>query len=105
MQRSIALLLLVLAGCDQADPYLRDGVWRPNGANAANLRSMVVVPSDLAVATRATQADGGLAAAAMDRLRHDRVRPLPESGVAQMVPVGSGSPAPPATAPQAGVGN
>ena len=29
------------------DPYRREGTWRPNGANEANLRAMVVSPSDL----------------------------------------------------------
>jgi hypothetical protein len=76
------LLLLLLAGCDKTDPYLREGTWRPSGANEANLRAMVLVPSDLARATPASAADGGLAAAALDRLRHDRVRPLPDSAVA-----------------------
>ena len=40
---------------------------------------------------RAGPADGDLAAAALNRLRHDQVRPLPDSGLAQIVPVGSGS--------------
>jgi hypothetical protein len=109
MMRATALLLLALAGCDKTDPYLRGGTWRPNGANEANLRAMVVVPSDLAAATPAGPADGGLAAAAVDRLRNDRVRPLPDSGVAQIVLVGSGAAASPAAAPTAaptaGTGN
>jgi len=108
MMRASALLLpllLALAGCDKTDPYLREGVWRPNGANDANLRAMVAVPADLAAATPASPADGGLAAAALDRLRHDRVLPLPDSGVAQVVPVSSGSAAPPAAAPSSGNAN
>jgi len=106
MMRPTALLLLplllALASCNQTDPYLREGVWRPNGANEANLRTMVAVPADLATAAPAGPADGGLAAAALNRLRRDRVRPLPDSGVAQVVPVSSGSPAPPAAAPASG---
>ncbi len=102
MFRSTALLLLLsLTGCDKIDPYLRDGAWRPNDANDSNLRAMVVVPSDLVMATPASPADGHLAAAAIDRLRHNLVRPLPDSGVAQLVPVSSASPAPP-PAPPAG---
>ena len=110
MMRPVALLLpllLSLAGCDpnQIDPYLRDGNWRPNGANAANLRAMVAVPADLVVARPAAPADGGLAAEVLDRLRHDRVKPLPDSGVAQVVPVSNGAPAQPAPAPTSGSGN
>jgi hypothetical protein len=105
MLRCTALLLLfILAGCDRTDPYLREGVWRPSGANDANLRAMVVVPSDLAAAA-ASPADGGLAAAALSRLRRAQVQRLPDSGVAQIVPVGSGSAASPATAPPSGTGN
>jgi type IV pilus biogenesis protein CpaD/CtpE len=108
MHRYIALLLLLLvfAGCDRLDPYKREGVWRPNGANEANLRAMVAVPADLATATPAGPADGGLAAAALDRLRHDRVRPLPDSTVAD-VTAGSGSTTQPTATPPpaAGSGN
>ena len=105
MLRFIALLLLtVLAGCNRTDPYQREGTWRPNGANEANLRAMVVVPSDLAVATRANPTDGELAAAALSRLHNDRVRPLPDSALAQVVPISSGSAASPAAAPTPGSG-
>jgi hypothetical protein len=87
------LLLLALAGCDRIDPYMRTGVWRPNGANEANLHAMVVVPSDLVLARPAAHGDGGMAAAAVSRLRHDQVRPLLDSGVAQLTTVGGGAPA------------
>lgn len=102
MNRVIALLLptlLLLSGCNQIDPYTRDGTWRPTGANEANLRAMVAVPADLVTATPASPADGTLAAAALNRLRHDLVRPLPDSGAAQFVTVSSGSQAAPAAAP------
>ena len=107
MMRPAALLILLLslAGCNQTDPYLREGNWRPNGANAANLRAMVAVPADLVAARPAEPADGGLAADALDRLRHDRVRTLPDSGVAQVVPVSNGAPAQPAAASTSGSGN
>jgi hypothetical protein len=104
LRSTVLLLLMVLAGCDQLDPYKREGVWRPNGANEVNLRAMVVVPSDLAVATHASPADGQLAEAALSRLHHDHVRPLPDSGLAQVVPVSGGTAAPPAAAPSPGSG-
>lgn len=98
-------LLLALAGCTQTDPYTREGVWRPNGANDANLRAMVAVPADLATAAPASPADGGLAAAALNRLRHDLVRPLPDSGVLQIVPVSNGSTPQPTAPPASTSGN
>ena len=39
--------LLLLAGCNQLDPYHRQGMWEPSGANAANLAAMVADPRDL----------------------------------------------------------
>jgi hypothetical protein len=98
-------LLLSLGGCNHTDPYLRDSNWRPNGTNAANLRAMVAVPANLITATQTGPADGNLAAAALNRLRHDQVRPLPDSGIAQIVPVAGASPGQPAAAPASGTGN
>jgi len=97
-------LLLALAGCDRTDPYLREGVWHPNGANDANLRAMIAVPSDLATATPAGPADGGLAAEALDRLRHDRVRSLSDTS-ASSAPASGAAPTPAAAAPASGASN
>jgi type IV pilus biogenesis protein CpaD/CtpE len=104
MTRIAALLLpllAALAGCNQIDPYTREGNWRPNGANDANLRAMVAVPADLATATPANPADGHMAAAALDRLRQGTVRALPDSGLAQIVPVSGGSSGQAGSAPPA----
>jgi type IV pilus biogenesis protein CpaD/CtpE len=107
MMRPTALLflLLVVSGCDRLDPYQRDGVWRPNGANADNLRAMVAVPADLVAARPGAPANGGLAADALTRLRQDRVRPLPDSAVAQVLPISIAAPAQPAAPAAAGTGN
>lgn len=85
-----AAVALTLAGCDATDPYLRDGVWRPNGANEANLRAMVASPSDLVRGVSAGAGNGQQAAAALDRARNDKVRPLSDSAIAKVVPVSSG---------------
>jgi len=39
---------VTLAGCGNRDPYKRDDVWYPTGANAANLAAQVANPADLA---------------------------------------------------------
>jgi len=104
MTRIAALLLpllVALAGCNLTDPYIRAGNWRPNGANDANLRAMVAVPADLAVATPASPADGNQAAAAVARLRTDTVRPLLDSGLAEIIPISGGSSGQPGSAPPA----
>lgn len=79
--------LLAVAGCDVTDPYLRDGVWRPNNANDVNLRAMVVAPSDLVRGVAASASNGQQAAAALDRIRKDKPRRLPDSGIAKVTPV------------------
>jgi type IV pilus biogenesis protein CpaD/CtpE len=45
----IALIaaVLVLAACQQMDPYTRTDEWQPNGANAGNISAMVADPYDL----------------------------------------------------------
>ena len=92
MLRRLLLCILVFgaAGCGVIDPYQREGTWRPNDSNEANLRAMVAVPSDLVRGVASTEGDGQQAAAALDRLRNDKVRKLPDSGLAQVTPVSSG---------------
>ena len=89
------LLLCIVAfgvvGCGVIDPYQRAGTWRPNNANEDNLRAMVAVPSDLVRGVSASEGTGQQAAAALDRLRNDKVRKLPDSGLAQVTPVSTGS--------------
>lgn len=81
------LLALAVAGCDSFDPYEREGSWRPAAANEANLRAMLVEPDELFVGTAERGSDGHLGGAAVERLRGDRVRPLPAS---RLVQIGAG---------------
>jgi type IV pilus biogenesis protein CpaD/CtpE len=39
--------IAVLTGCAGRDPYQRVDVWRPTGANTANIAAMVANPRDL----------------------------------------------------------
>lgn len=81
----LPLLLWPLAGCQENEPYARTDLWRPNAANAANLATMTVNPADLLTSRRGSPAaDGQLAASAVDRLYHDRTRPLPDIGIGPM---------------------
>ena len=94
-------LLLAGAGCAVTDPLLREGLWHPTGANEANLALMVASPSDLVQGVAAPGADGHAAARAVQRLRQDRVRPLPDSAISKLVPV-SAAPTAPAIAGEGG---
>jgi uncharacterized membrane protein YgcG len=38
---------LALAGCQDLDPYTREGMWQPTGANQGNIAAMVANPQDL----------------------------------------------------------
>ena len=93
--------LLAAAGCAQLDPLTKEGVWRPTGANDANLRAMVAVPGDLAYGRAARTADGNTAARAVNRLRTGRVYQLPEVTTSTFGGGGGGGGAPaPAVAPE-----
>jgi hypothetical protein len=93
MRRLCFLLLLTpgLFGCTQIDPYTRTGSWRPHQVNTANLAAMVANPNDLARGVEPAHADAQMATDAVDRLRHDRVRPLPRTGVSDLEPTSTGS--------------
>lgn len=84
------LLALAVAACDSVDPFEREGSWRPAAANEANLRAMLVEPDELFVGTSAHGADGQMGGSAVERLRADRVRPLPASRLVQIGAGGGG---------------
>ncbi len=88
-----AVSLLMLGGCAQIDPLTKEGIWRPTGANDANLRAMVAVPSDLAYGRAARTSDGRSAAQAVDRLRTGKVYPLQDVTISKLGGSGSAAPA------------
>ena len=73
-RRSVLLVLLGLAGC--GDPYRTPGTWQASGVNDANLAAMTRDKADLVVGHEDPGSDAGLDAAAVTRLRQDRLRPL-----------------------------
>lgn len=90
MRRAAVLLLFLLAGCEQIDPFTREGAWRPRGANEANLRVHVADPAMLDRGVDDRRTDGQVAGVAVQRYRADRVKPLLASGVANIQPTGTG---------------
>jgi hypothetical protein len=79
-----------LGGCAIMDPYERPGVWRPMGANDLNRELQVSRPTDLVQGRGTTDSDGQTAAAAVDRLAHDRVKALPDSDISGVGGSGGG---------------
>ncbi len=80
-----------LAGCAGTEPYQRDGVWTPTGANAANLAAMLDNPGDLAQGRRLAATPGRAATDPLDLLLHDKVRTLIDTSSATTSASGSGS--------------
>jgi hypothetical protein len=75
-----ALLLCLLAGCDQ-DVIDKPGTWslKPAGldANSANLRAMVANPADLSAGTGEEDSNGTLATTPVQQLLAGRRARLP----------------------------
>lgn len=88
----IALLAAFVAGCAEADPYRRHGMWQPEGANSANIAAMVQNPADLLRGRAERSAETHRAADAVERLWSDRERPFPGRGApSSVLPAVSGS--------------
>jgi hypothetical protein len=71
-----ACVMTFLTGCDALEPYDRAGAWHPTAVNEDNLALMAVNPADLVYGRGTKPADGITAAAPIDRLRRDHVKPL-----------------------------
>jgi hypothetical protein len=84
-------LLATAAACDAIDPYRREGVWRPAGVNEQNLAVMAARPEERVRGTGAEGAIGFIAAGAVERLRADKVKPLPDTGLARIVTIPGGN--------------
>jgi hypothetical protein len=79
-----AVALLALSACNQDDPLLRDGVYRPQHTNRADLTMMAANPSDLVHGSGVRTTDGQLAAAAIQRLHDNKVKKLPDAGISDI---------------------
>ena len=80
-------VLVLLSSCASQDPYTREGVWRPNGANETNLRAMIVDPDDLITGAADARADGQVVAAAVARYRSGKVRELSDASASKISPI------------------
>lgn len=82
--------LAMLAGCAMTDPYQRPGVWRPFGTNEMNFELQVARAADLVTGRGTDDADADMAAAAVDRMKRDKAKPLPNSGISGVGAAGGG---------------
>jgi hypothetical protein len=98
MSRTIRLMaaagaVIALGGCMERDPYRRQDVWHPTGANAANIAAMVADPKDLIAGRGVRTAPAQPAVMAIERVNADRPRRLigPTSGGTADTPTGGGA--------------
>ena len=81
MNHSIRLAIVVLGllgtvSCTWRDPYRRDDVWKPTGANAANLAATIAEPRDLTHGRGSSGADAKVGVLSMERVQSDRPKSL-----------------------------
>src|ERR1700751_2754456 len=69
--------LLLLSACGNRDPYLRDDVWKPTGANAGNLAVMVGNPNSLIAGRHTAVSDTHASTIAIQRIWDGQLLPLP----------------------------
>ena len=88
-----AAALALLSACTATDPLYQSGHWQATNVNQANLVVQVENPDDLYHGRQSSGSDALIAAAAVGRLRQDRVKKLPDSGLAQITlsPAAAGS--------------
>ena len=94
----------LLGGCasDLGDPYQRPGTYRPDGANVANLRVMIVNPVDLIGGVGESTSIGAEAAAPVERQLGGKRYPLPVVSAGTTAPGNAQAPPPGASAPGLG---
>jgi hypothetical protein len=85
-----SLATLAVAGCEEYDPLYREGLWQPMHVNRTNLTMAVANPADLVRGHGVPTADGQLAAAAVQRLHDNKVKKLPDAGLAEIKVSGQG---------------
>ncbi len=64
-------LPLLLASCADLDPYRREGMWQPTGANLNNMAAMAANPADFLHGRGDDLDDDGAAAAAIAKWRKE----------------------------------
>jgi len=82
MTRLLAGLCAItaLGGCMDRDPYRRTDVWRPTGANAANIAAMAADPKDMIRGHGTNRVGSNPTIIAIDRVQTDNHKRLPNPG-------------------------
>jgi hypothetical protein len=84
------IILGLLAGCNEIDPYRRPYTWSPTGASAGNIAAMVANPNDLIRGHGVQRSDGKESVTAVERIWTDKPKPLLDPAGGQGGQGGSG---------------
>jgi uncharacterized membrane protein YgcG len=72
--------VLSVAACQAMDPYARNDMWQPTGANAGNIAAMVANPYDLIRGHGSDVTDSNEPVLAIHRVNTDRTKALLDPG-------------------------
>lgn len=72
--------VLSVAACQEMDPYARNDMWQPTGANAGNIAAMVANPYDLIRGRGSDRTDSNEPVLAIHRVNTDRTKALLDPG-------------------------
>ncbi len=85
MRGAALLLALTVSACGpEYDPLTRPGVWEASHVNRANLTLTAASPADLVRGTGTSATEGVSQVSAVERLRTDKVKKLPDSGLTDL---------------------
>jgi uncharacterized membrane protein YgcG len=78
----LALLaaVLVVAACQDMNPYTRSDTWQPTGANAGNIAAMVANPYDLIRGRGVDKVDSEASNVAIGHIWNDKPKALLDPG-------------------------
>lgn len=80
LRAALVTPVLMVAGCQEMDPYTRPDTWQPTGANAGNIAVMVANPYDLIRGRGAAAVDSKASGQAIGRVWTDMPKALLDPG-------------------------
>ena len=80
IRAALLAAVLVVAACQQIDPYTRTDMWQPTGANAGNIAAMVANPYDLIRGRGAAKEDSKASNVAISHVWSDTPKGLLDPG-------------------------
>jgi uncharacterized membrane protein YgcG len=80
MRCALLAAVLSVAACQEIEPYARNDMWQPTGANAGNIAAMVANPYDLLHGRGSDRTDSNEPVLAIHRVNTDHTKALLDPG-------------------------